>query len=97
MSKAIQTLEDYIAKQSDNTLIDIQTELLTGNVPKKGAARTMCRQINKLIDQGTLKINQYTYRKVYLPSLAKAVDRDLARRYVESVIDGVQLEFERTK
>lgn len=95
--KKIEHLEAFLTEQEDNTLIGIQTELLSGVVPSKGEARMMCRKINKLIDQGNLKINQHTYQKVYLPSLAKAIDRELARRYVQMVIDGVQLEFERTK
>lgn len=95
--KDVKTLEQFLSEQTDNTLIEVQTEILSGVVPKKGAAHTMCRAINKQIDQGYLKINQFTYRKVYLPSLAKAVDRELSRRYVQLIVSGVQLQFERTR
>jgi hypothetical protein len=95
--KEVKTLEQYLSEQKDDKLIEIQTEVLSGIVPKKGSAHTMCREVNKLIDQGNLKINQFTYRKVYLPSLAKAVDRELSRRYVQFVVNGVQLQFERTR
>lgn len=34
-----------------------------------------------MIDQGKLCINPSAYRKVYLPTLAKAVQKEMAHRY----------------
>jgi predicted SprT family Zn-dependent metalloprotease len=42
-----------------------------------------------MIDRGELCINPTTYRKVYLPTLAKAVQREMARRYTQALKHGV--------
>ena len=39
--------------------------------------------MNRMIDKGELCINPTTYRKVYLPTLAKAVQKEMARRYAD--------------
>lgn len=78
----IMNLEDLLTKEPDDILYDIQTELLSGVVPATGYAHGYCRKVNKMIDAGTLKISTTSYRKVYLPTLAKAVQKELARRYV---------------
>lgn len=75
-------LEQLLTKEKDGTLIDIQLELLSGVVPATGYAHSYCRKVNKMIDAGELQINLTSYRKVYLPSLARAVQKELARRYV---------------
>ena len=76
------TLEELLKRAEDGVLLDIQQELLAGIVPASGYAHTYCRQVNRMIDQGDLQINTTTYRKVYLPTLSKAVQRELARRWV---------------
>lgn len=83
------TLEDLLTKTNDGTLMDIQLELLSGIVPATGHAHTFCRKVNKMIDKGELCINPNTYRKVYLPTLAKAVQREMARRYTQALRNGV--------
>jgi len=83
-----QTLEQLLKVTPDEELIDIQIELTNAVVPATGYARSFCRKVNKMIDRGTLCINPTTYRKVYLPTLAKAVQKELARRYVEKVLVG---------
>lgn len=83
------TLEIYLSKVSDETLISIQEELLTAVVPATGHAHGFCRKVNKMIDDGQLCINPTTYRKVYLPTLAKAVQKELARRYTQAVLTGI--------
>ena len=82
------TLEKLLNKTTDKELIDIQQELTSGVVPASGYAHTFCRKVNKMIDKGTLCINQTTYRKVYLPTLAKSVQKELATRYINSVMNG---------
>ena len=87
MSKKTMTLEQLLAKTSDGDLLDIQEELLSGVVPATGYAHHFCRKVNRMIDKGELCINPTTYRKVYLPTLAKAVQKELASRYT-SILKG---------
>ena len=75
------TLEQLLANTEDGTLLDIQEELLTKVVPATGYAHSFIRKVNRMIDQGKLCINETTYRKVYLPTFAKAVQKEMARRY----------------
>ncbi len=82
LSKKRLTLEELLANEEDGTLIDIQEELLSGIVPATSYAHRYCRYVNRLIDKGEMCINPTTYRKVYLPTLAKAVQKELAARYV---------------
>jgi len=82
------TLEQLIANTSDGELLDIYNEIHSQVVPATGYAHAFCRKVNKMIDKGTLCINPTTYRKVYLPTLVKAVERDLARGYVGALITG---------
>ena len=76
-------LEQLLRKIPDSELYDIQTELIKGVVPATGYARSFIRRVNKMIDAGNLRINETSYRKVYLPSLARAVQRELSYRYYE--------------
>lgn len=82
------TLEDMLMVTSDEVLIDIYQEIAAAVVPATGSAHGFCRKVNRLIDKGELCINPTTYRKVYLPTLVKAVQKELARRYVERVLVG---------
>lgn len=81
------TLEQLLAKESDSVLLDIQLELRSAKVPATGYAHEYCRKVNKLIDKGELCINPTTYRKVYLPTLAKTVQKELANRYAEYLLN----------
>lgn len=83
MSKHTMTLEQLLRNTSDEILIDIQEELLSNVVPTTGKAHSYVRAVNNMIDRGTLCINPTTYRKVYLPTLARAVQKELSHRYVE--------------
>ncbi len=87
MARKVMTLEQLLTKASDGDLLDIQEELLSGVVPATGYAHEFCRKVNRMIDKGELCINQTTYRKVYLPTLAKTVQKELARRYT-SILKG---------
>ena len=77
------TLEQLLKKTDDGVLLDIQEELLSGVVPATGPSHSFVRHVNRMIDQGKLCINPTTYRKVYLHTLAKAVQREMARRYTK--------------
>ena len=77
------TLEQLLKKTDDGVLLDIQEELLSGVVPATGPSHSFVRHVNLMIDQGKLCINPTTYRKVYLPTLAKAVQKEMARRYTK--------------
>lgn len=83
------TLEEVLAGMRDRDLLNIQEELLSGIVPTTGYAHGFCRKVNRMIDAGEMCINQSSYRRVYLPSLAKAVRKELARRYTLAVTVGV--------
>jgi hypothetical protein len=87
MTKKVMTLEQLLTKTSDGDLLDIQEELLSGVVPATGYTHSFCRKVNRMIDKGELCINPTTYRKVYLPTLAKAAQKELARRYT-SILKG---------
>lgn len=82
------TLEQLMANTSDGELLDIYTEIHSQVVPATGYAHEFCRKVNRMIDKGTMCINPTTYRKVYLPTLAKAVEKELARRYVGALTVG---------
>ena len=84
----VKTLEELLRVTSDEELIDIFQEIVSAIVPASGSAHGFCRKVNRLIDKGELCINPTTYRKVYLPTLVKAVQKELARRYVERVLVG---------
>lgn len=82
------TLEEHLQITRDEDLLRIYEELHSAIVPAHGYAHTFCHNVNRMIDRGLLCINPTTYRKVYLPTLAKAINKELARRYVESIILG---------
>ena len=75
------TLEHLLRKETDTELLGIYNELHTCVVPATGNAHAYCRKVNKMIDAGTLCINPTSYRKVYLPTIAKAVLKEMANRY----------------
>lgn len=75
------TLEQLLAREDDGELLSIYKELQSAVVPATGYAHGYVRKVNKLIDAGKLCINPTTYRKIYLPTLARAVQKELASRY----------------
>ena len=79
-------LEQLLMKEQGGVLLDIQLELLNLRVPATGKAHEYVRKVNRMIDAGNLCINPTTYRKVYLPTLAKAAQREMARRYIEHLL-----------
>lgn len=89
--KTTMTLEKLLEKEEDGVLLDIQLELKSAVVPATGYAHDYCRKVNDMIDAGKLCINPTTYRKVYLPTLARAIQRELANRYVNYLLFGKEL------
>ena len=75
------TLEKLLAEESDSVLAYIQRELSEALVPSDGYTHSYIRKVNTMIDDGELCINETTYRKVYLPTFARAVHKELARRW----------------
>lgn len=81
MARNVMTLEQLLHKTRDIKLMNVYDEISSGVVPATGEARQFVRKLNNLIDRGQLCINTTTYRKVYLPTLAKAIQKELACRY----------------
>lgn len=81
MAKKTMTVQQLLAKAPDEKIMDMYEELESGIVPTTSACRQIIRQVNRMIDRGTLCINPSSYRKVYLPSLAKLVYAEMATRY----------------
>lgn len=96
MARKIMTLEQLLANTTDGVLLDIQEELIIGVVPATGCAHTFVRKVNRMIDRGELCINQNTYRKVYLPTLAKAVQKEMANRYTQILKGQAFVAFEKS-
>jgi TusA-related sulfurtransferase len=82
------TLEEMLDKMPDGELIDIYTEIDSAVVPATGFAHSFIRKVNRMIDKGELCINPSTYRKVYLPTLVKVIQKELSRRYVGGKLCG---------
>ena len=83
------TLEQLLEKTSDGDLMDIYNEIHSQVVPVTGYAHEFCHKVNKMIDKGTMCINPTTYRKVYLPTLVRVVEKEMARRYMACLVKGV--------
>lgn len=74
-------LEQLLRNTPDGELYDIQAELVSCVVPATGYTHSFIRRVNKMIDRGLLCINETSYRKVYLPTFARAVHKELSYRY----------------
>ena len=80
------TLDELLKTETDGMLLDMYYEISSGVVPATGYSRAYCRKVNRMIDAGAMQINATSYRKVYMPSLSRAVLREMARRYAWSLI-----------
>ena len=81
MAKKAMTVQQLLAKAPDERILEMYEELESGVVPTTSACRRMIKHANRMIDRGTLCINPTTYRKIYLPSMAKFVYAEMAARY----------------
>lgn len=75
------TLEALLSREEDGKLLDIYNEISQGIVPATGYTHSYIRKVNRMIDAGELCINQTSYRKVYLPTFARAIQKEMAKRY----------------
>lgn len=75
------TIEELLMKEDDKTLLDIYDELESGVMPATGYTHEYIRKVNRLINEGRLCSVPGKYRTVYLPTVSKALYRELARRY----------------
>lgn len=82
------TLEELLKRTPDGILLDMELELLESVVPATGVTQNFRRRVNRMIDRGELCINPTTYRKLYLPTLAKAIQKEMARRYTQALLKG---------
>lgn len=80
------TLAEMLALENDTTLFEIFSEIQHGVVPLNGYAHEYCRQFNRKVDRGKACINTSTYRHVYLPTLSKAVMREISIRWAEKYL-----------
>lgn len=83
------TLEELLRGLPDGVLLDIELELQNGVIPATSYTQDFRRKVNRMIDRGELCINVNTYRKLYLPTLAKSVHKEMARRYTQALVKGV--------
>lgn len=79
------TLEELLSREDDCVLLDIEAELVSSIVPATGYTHAYIRRVNAMINEGEMCINPTTYRKVYLPTFAKAVHKELARRWMKII------------
>lgn len=78
------TVREFIQTIPDSVLLKVYKETSSGIVPRDGYAHELCKAINTKIDQGTLRVEHFSYRSIYLPTLKKFVEGELARRYAKS-------------
>lgn len=77
----VMTIEQLLMKEDDVTLLNIYEELDTGIIPATSYAHEFVRKVNNMIDEGKLCVVPGKYRNVYLPTIAKMVHKEMARRY----------------
>lgn len=75
------TLEKLLKYTDDKELLNIYTELESGKIPSTSYAHDFCRKVNKMVDDGELCVGEGRYRHIYLPTLSKAVYKEMASRY----------------
>ena len=75
------TLEKLLNYTDDQELLNIFEELESGKIPNTSYAHAFCRKVNRMIDNGELRVGDKSYRHMYLPTLSKAVYKEMARRF----------------
>lgn len=79
------TLEKLLKYTDDKELLNIYDELESGKVPSTSYAHDFCRKVNRMVDNGELCVGEGRYRHIYLPTLSKAVYKEMASRYATSM------------
>lgn len=75
------TLERLLKFTDDQELLNIYQELESGKIPSTSYAHDFCRKVNRMVDAGDLCVGDDKYRHIYLPTLSKAVYKEMAYRY----------------
>ena len=75
------TLEKLLSFRDDQELLNIYNELESGKIPSTSYAHDFCRKVNQMVDDGELCVGEGRYRHIYLPTLSKAVYKEMASRY----------------
>lgn len=75
------TLDKLLEHMADKDLLDIYDELESGKVPSTSYAHDFCRKVNRMVDDGKLSVGDGGFRHIYLPTLRKALYKELASRY----------------
>lgn len=75
------TIEELLMKEEDKTLLNIHDELESGIMPATGYTHEYIRKVNRMINEGRLCSVPGKYRTVYLPTVSRAIYKELARRY----------------
>lgn len=75
------TLEKLLQYTDDKKLLDLYTELASGKIPSTSYAHEFCRKVNRMVDDGDLCVGEGRFRHIYLPTLSKAVYKEMASRY----------------
>ena len=81
----MKTLKDLVSREDDKVLLSIHEEIAKRVVPETSCSQDYLRTVNKMINKGTLCINSTSYRRVYMPTLIKEVNAELASRYAKKV------------
>ena len=75
------TLEKLLKYRDDQELLNIYFELESGKIPSTSYAHDFCRKVNHMVDNGELCVDDGKYRHIYLPTLSKAIYKEMASRY----------------
>ena len=77
------TLEKLLRSVDDKDLLNMHEELESGEIPNTSYCHDFCRKVNHMVDRGELCIKAGSYRHMYMPTISKAVYKEMARRYSE--------------
>ena len=77
------TLEKLLRSVDDKDLLNMHEELESGEIPNTSYCHDFCRKVNHMVDRGELCIKAGSYRHMYMPTISRAVYKEMARRYSE--------------
>ena len=77
------TLEKLLRSVDDKDLLNMHEELESGEIPSTSYCHEFCRKVNHMVDRGELCVKAGSYRHMYMPTISRAVDKEMARRYSE--------------
>ena len=77
------TLEKLLCSVDDKDLLNMHEELESGEIPNTSYCHDFCRKVNHMVDRGELCVKAGSYRHMYMPTISRAVYKEMARRYSE--------------